>query len=1153
MLRPMRRICLLSTAILFLAFFFLTPGVEAGPGDTTTIQTFTFGSKLENKFLFPDSTHRWGKILMYYTLKCNPDQSPACGEWDYLTYTYLFRHTGKFDSTMYTLPNFTLWGSTPDSLMYMNTPSFGYKPYFEYFNHTVPSDTIVIGQDVYPAGPYFNGSSPDKRSQVLLTPAELTAAGLQTGWVTGLRLKFTAVSSRMIRLMIRMKNAVADSLDPENVDNSGFTEVFARGITFPSAGWQVIPFTYPFEWDGISGVLLDISYTSSYPENEEIACDGEGSDKTLTTAGEEWFLSFHGHDAVKIPAAPMASLDSSITITCWQYGDPGHQPQNGTLFEGTDSAGHRLLNVHLPWSDGKVYWDAGWDSAGYDRIYRATTTPSQYKGKWNHWAFTKDVKTGKMKIYLNGQLWALGTTKKKSLKGVTAFRIGSNSFGTDLFYWGSVDEFAVWNKELSDTMIRTVMYKDIDASHPEYSHLVAYYQFNTAGGLTTSATLPVGNSAKLEGYPVWTNYQGKDRFRNMQHSVYRPYLVLEQGNYDPSSLDSVMKVDTVAYPRMMVILFGDSAHPYTPTDTLTKYPGYYDQYVFNSQGTAIDSTLVPPDGILKKKLYTYYGEPFEVTERYELARYITPYGNNLSLGNGWTWVYDVTDYAPFLHDSVHLSAGNWQELLDMKFGMIEGIPPRDVVRIQNIYTGTHGYANAGQHNLPPVKVMINPVDKNARLKMRITGHGFGGNLDCSEFCARTNSLFINGDLAYTHYVWRADCPSNPLYPQGGTWLYPRAEWCPGAEVRTKDFELSSYLVAGDSLTIDYDLQPGYTWNGQGSWPYYAIESQLITYGTPNFTLDAAMEEIISPNKGELYKRFNPVCGSPVISIKNNGTDVLTGAKITYGPVGGRMQVYDWTGHLSFQDTAKITLPPVDWADWTGGDNRFTFTISEPNGGTDQYSFNNTMTSGFEIPPVYDNVLVFHMKTNHQYYAESWTVEDQDGNILYHNDTLEANTEYIDTFQLAKGCYKLTIRNAEGEGLRYWANMPPYGNGTAGWADIRQITGQTIKSFQADFGSFTSQVFTVGMNIQVEDLNPGGYLNIYPNPGGGLFNLAVVLPLTEDITVIIHDILGNERMKKNVPAVSNSTIPLDLTGYGAGIYMVTVVTRDGSLSRKLVVR
>ena len=72
----------------------------------------------------------------------------------------------------------------------------------------------------------------------------------------------------------------------------------------------------------------------------------------------------------------------------------------------------------------------------------------------------------------------------------------------------------------------------------------------------------------------------------------------------------------------------------------------------------------------------YFGVPFDVIDRYELYRYITPYGIGLDLGDdGWTWWYDVTDYLPLLRDSVELQAGNWQELLDLKFHFIEGDPP----------------------------------------------------------------------------------------------------------------------------------------------------------------------------------------------------------------------------------------------------------------------------------------------------------------------------------------------------------------------------------------------------------------------------------------------------------------------------------------------
>ena len=33
-----------------------------------------------------------------------------------------------------------------------------------------------------------------------------------------------------------------------------------------------------------------------------------------------------------------------------------------------------------------------------------------------------------------------------------------------------------------------------------------------------------------------------------------------------------------------------------------------------------------------------------------------------------------------------------------------------------------------------------------------------------------------------------------LYPQGGTWVYDRANWCPGDKATTRNHELTSYLL-----------------------------------------------------------------------------------------------------------------------------------------------------------------------------------------------------------------------------------------------------------------------------------------------------------------------------------------------------------------------
>ena len=85
--------------------------------DTTTVQTFTFEAQNNPETAYDSPGRRWfpfpasdngieyGKVLMEYTLKCFEDGTAgnlgfACGEWDYLSYTYLFDHTGMLDSTM---------------------------------------------------------------------------------------------------------------------------------------------------------------------------------------------------------------------------------------------------------------------------------------------------------------------------------------------------------------------------------------------------------------------------------------------------------------------------------------------------------------------------------------------------------------------------------------------------------------------------------------------------------------------------------------------------------------------------------------------------------------------------------------------------------------------------------------------------------------------------------------------------------------------------------------------------------------------------------------------------------------------------------------------------------------------------------------------
>ena len=124
---------------------------------------------------------------------------------------------------------------------------------------------------------------------------------------------------------------------------------------------------------------------------------------------------------VTLPAAAFASVSDQITISMWVYGDTT-QPRSDSVFYATDASGNRMLNIHLPWNNSSVYWDAGY-SAGYDRINKAAAS-SEFMGEWNHWVFTKNATTGEMSIYLNGTLWHSGTGKVRSMVGITNPTLG---------------------------------------------------------------------------------------------------------------------------------------------------------------------------------------------------------------------------------------------------------------------------------------------------------------------------------------------------------------------------------------------------------------------------------------------------------------------------------------------------------------------------------------------------------------------------------------------------------------------------------------------------------------------------------------------------------------------------------------------------------
>ena len=1112
--------------------------------DTIHVQTLTFSDITTRRgwFVFPDSSHTFRKVLMHHRLKCDPATTQdqyACGEWDYLTYNLVHEHTGALDSTAQTHPYFKVAALQPPTVERASAIEYDTRQ-VALARRTIDAVTseaiAVVGN-----GSGWDGTllSPGHdRAQYLLSAAELITAGLQAGAIHQLGLTSDGLGDGTLgRFVIRLKQTTTSTLS--TFDAVGLTTVY----DLPSddleliAGEHRFVFNVPFVWDGTSNLLIDLAAETTGDSGAALLSSDATTGTGLIASGPDGYLEMND-DFVGVDVAPFSSLGTGITITFRAKGD-AILPVNNSVLGAMDAQGRRILNVHLPWSDGRVYWDAGNDGSGYDRIDKAATT-ANIEGQWNHWAFVKNTATGSMKIYLNGTLWHSGTGKTKPLAGITTFKFGSADNG-GIPYPGQLDELNVFAAELSAATINAWKDRAVDATHPNAASLLYAYHCDEA---TDAHVLVNGADAMYPAWPMGTvrrvHRRATEIDRSATQALVRPDITLIQGDYSTST-DTLIVSEPANRSLLTEEHFAITSNSAVPVDTLFAYIGGMN-YTYDAEGTAIDSVLAVAVTDVNDTL-DYYATPFEVVNDWEIGRYITPYGINLSLGtSGFRWTFDVTDYQWMLHDSVDLSAGNQQELIDLEFEMIEGVPPRPVVDHQRPWGGltSRSYADlSGDVALPPVDVQLSPDATQWSLRTRLTGHGHNSNTGayphCCEWKDNTHSVRVNGTQVDAWHVWQEnDCALNPVYPQGGTWLGSREGWCPGDDVRDHEVVLPG-LVTGGSFTLDYAITPVPTNNLGMGGGNYVINMDLLEYGPATHQLDAEIVDVKRPSRTDLWRRDNPICHAPLVLLRNAGAQDLTSVTFTYQVSGSSALTYTWTGILQHMEQAEVELPVGSASFWAGDtDHKFTVSVSAPNGGVDQYADNDQYLTTFNLPIVYNHKVILHYKTNNRGSETFIRVTDINNNVLLSRAVHTNNTEYIDTLNFGDGCYTFEMIDSGNDGLSYWADP----NAGTGFTRLKKPNGVIVQYFGNEFGREIHHAFTVNTAVGVEEIEQHIDLSVLPNPTSGSVVLQVN-GMLGDADLDVLDLSGRTVLHQLVPLRGHDRVPLELRELPSGLYLVRV--------------
>jgi len=166
-------------------------------------------------------------------------------------------------------------------------------------------------------------------------------------------------------------------------------------------------------------------------------------------------INFDGDDFVELTRTVnlFASINSGMTIAFWQYGsDSPHRTDTLCCSNYSYGVEDPVISVNLGcWrSPGEYNWDCGQPWSFYGRLSGNHRYQSEWSGRWNHWAFTKDVVLGKMQIFLNGQLYDSRDGANTPISGINSFQIGSGWYGG---YDGLIDDFRIYDYALSQPEI----------------------------------------------------------------------------------------------------------------------------------------------------------------------------------------------------------------------------------------------------------------------------------------------------------------------------------------------------------------------------------------------------------------------------------------------------------------------------------------------------------------------------------------------------------------------------------------------------------------------------------------------------------------------------------------------------------------------------
>lgn len=283
--------------------------------------------------------------------------------------------------------------------------------------------------------------------------------------------------------------------------------------------------------------------------------------------------------------------------------------------------------------------------------------------------------------------------------------------------------------------------------------------------------------------------------------------------------------------------------------------------------------------------------------------------------------------------------------------------------------------------------------------------------------------------------------------------------------------------------------------------------------------------------------------SPIVTIRNNGSQAMTSLDIQYSVNGGPQSTYHWTGNLAFLEKAVVSLPVINFNLSTN--NTVTVHTLNPNGTADNYTKNDTYSVNFDLAPYCFRKMHLTLKTDNSPEQTTWAVKDENGTVIQASGVLSnPNTIYnTDIVIPANGCYTYEIYDAGGNGICCT-------NGY-GYYQLADSTG-TVVAEGNKFGSQEISAFTALDNVGIHENTDENFMKVFPNPFSDQLTVEITMPSPGPATVMLFNILGSKVYESKVTDLNAgiNQVKIPVAEINKGVYLLKVETERGIFQTKV---